>query len=49
MDYCEEPYINTLREKCPNTDQKNLRIWTLFMQWQFSDVDLILNQKMIGS
>ena len=22
----------TLREKCPNTDQKKLRIWTLFTQ-----------------
>ena len=22
----------SLREMCPNTDQKNLRIWTLFTQ-----------------
>ena len=24
---------DTLREKCPNMDQKNLRIWTLFMHF----------------
>ena len=26
----ETERILTLREKCPNTDQKKLRIWTLF-------------------
>ena len=25
-----ETIKSTLREKCPNTDQKKLRIWTLF-------------------
>ena len=24
--------VDTLREKCLNTDQKKLRIWILFMQ-----------------
>ena len=25
--------IKSLCERCPNTDQKKLRIWTLFTQW----------------
>ena len=36
----------SLREKCPNTDQKKLRIWTLFTQWiapcLYSDLERIL-------
>ena len=29
--------LKLLRKKCPNTDQKKLRIWTLFTQWAFSN------------
>ena len=29
----EDTTWHTLCEKCPNTDQKKLRIWTFFMQW----------------
>ena len=28
----------TLREKCPNKDQKKLRIWTLFAQWNLHSI-----------
>ena len=34
-----------MRQKCPNTDQKKLRIWTLFTRWLFhvtALTDLIL-------
>ena len=30
---CISPYSVRMRE---NTDQKKLRIWTLFMQWRFN-------------
>ena len=32
-------YFITLRKKCPNTDQKKLRIWTLFAQYKRSSKD----------
>ena len=32
--------VYTLREKCPNTDQKILRIWTLFTQCYISELFL---------
>ena len=31
-DILREYFLNALREKCSNTDQKKFRIWTLFTQ-----------------